>query len=74
MGAQALAPTRAAQDRYNSELQHKLAGSVWVTGGCNSWYLDDHGVNRTLWSGMTWQYRQATRSLRAGEYQFSGVG
>ncbi|MEB3023096.1 flavin-containing monooxygenase [[Mycobacterium] crassicus] len=73
-GAQALAPSRAAQDRYNAELQDKLAGSVWMTGGCNSWYLDEHGVNRTLWSGMTWQYWQSTRSLRVGEYRFSGVG
>ncbi|MEB3070858.1 flavin-containing monooxygenase [[Mycobacterium] vasticus] len=73
-GAQALAPSRAAQDRYNAELQDKLAGTVWITGGCNSWYLDEHGVNRTLWSGMTWQYWQSTRSLRAGEYRFSGVG
>ncbi|KLO29380.1 4-hydroxyacetophenone monooxygenase [Mycolicibacter heraklionensis] len=74
LGAQALAPTRAAQDRYNAELQDKLAGSVWITGGCNSWYLDEHGVNRTLWSGMTWQYWRSTRSLRPSEYHFSGVG
>ncbi|QZA06495.1 NAD(P)/FAD-dependent oxidoreductase [Mycolicibacter heraklionensis] len=74
LGAQALAPTRAAQDRYNAELQDKLAGSVWITGGCNSWYLDEHGVNRTLWSGMTWQYWRSTRSLRPSEYRFSGVG
>ena len=33
-GAQALAPTRAAQDAYNEELQHDLAGTVWNTGGC----------------------------------------
>lgn len=73
-GAQALAPTRAAQDRFNTGLQHQLAGSVWNTGGCASWYLDEHGVNRTLWSGMTWQYWRATRSLRPSEYRFSGVG
>ena len=53
---------RAAQDRSNAELQGKLAGSVWNTGGCSSWYLDEHGVNRTLWSGMTWQYWRDTRS------------
>ncbi|BBY07744.1 flavin-containing monooxygenase [Mycobacterium noviomagense] len=74
LDAQALAPTRAAQDRFNEELQHKLAGSVWNTGGCSSWYLDEHGVNRTLWSGMTWQYWLATRSLKPAEYQFFGVG
>jgi cation diffusion facilitator CzcD-associated flavoprotein CzcO len=72
--AQALQPSRAAQDRFNDELQHGLAGSVWNTGGCRSWYLDEHGVNRTLWSGMTWQYWLATRSFKAAEYEFSGVG
>ncbi|MGH3847012.1 MAG: flavin-containing monooxygenase [Pseudonocardiaceae bacterium] len=74
VGAQALAPTRGAQDRFNDELQDKLAGSVWNTGGCSSWYLDEHGVNRTLWSGMTWQYWRATRSLKPAEYRFFGVG
>jgi hypothetical protein len=55
-------------------LQEKLAGSVWNTGGCSSWYLDEHGVNRTLWSGMTWQYWRDTRSLKLAEYKFFGVG
>jgi cation diffusion facilitator CzcD-associated flavoprotein CzcO len=74
LGAQALAPTRAAQDRFNEELQRKLAGSVWNTGGCRSWYLDEHGNNRVLWSGFTWQYWLATRRLKLGEYHFSGIG
>jgi cation diffusion facilitator CzcD-associated flavoprotein CzcO len=74
LDAQGLAPTRAAQDQFNDELQHKLAGSVWNTGGCSSWYLDEHGVNRTLWSGMTWQYWRATRWLKPTEYQFFGAG
>jgi cation diffusion facilitator CzcD-associated flavoprotein CzcO len=70
--AQALAPTRAAQDSFNAELQEKLAGSVWNTGGCRSWYLDEHGNNRTLWSGFTWEYWLATRSLKPSEYTFLG--
>ena len=73
-GAQALAPTRAGQDRFNAELQEKLGHSVWNTGGCRSWYLDEHGSNRTLWSGYTWQYWLATRRFKPGEYRFSGLG
>jgi cation diffusion facilitator CzcD-associated flavoprotein CzcO len=73
-GAQALAPTRAAQDRFNAELQEKLASSVWNTGGCRSWYLDAHGNNRVLWGGYTWQYWMATRRLKPSEYTFIGVG
>ncbi|WP_029113493.1 NAD(P)/FAD-dependent oxidoreductase [Mycobacterium sp. URHB0044] len=70
-GARALAPTRRAQDEFNAELQGDLATTVWNTGGCRSWYLDDHGVNRTLWSGMTWQYWLATRRFRRSEYEFT---
>ncbi|MGZ4523746.1 MAG: flavin-containing monooxygenase [Mycobacteriaceae bacterium] len=72
--AQALAPTRAAQDRFNDELQHDLSTTVWNTGGCRSWYLDEHGVNRSLWSGLASEYWLATRSFRPSEYNFSGVG
>ena len=71
-GAQALAPTRTAQDRFNAALQNKLAGSVWNTGGCRSYYLDEHGYNHTTWSGCTWQYRLATRKLNPSEYRFWG--
>jgi cation diffusion facilitator CzcD-associated flavoprotein CzcO len=71
-GAQALAPTQAAQHAFNAELQEKLAGSVWNTGGCRSWYLDEHGMNRVLWGGYTWQYWRATRKIEQSEYQFFG--
>jgi cation diffusion facilitator CzcD-associated flavoprotein CzcO len=69
-GAAALMPHRAAQDRFNDELQHDLERSVWNTGGCRSWYLDEHGNNRVLWGGFTWQYWAATRTLDVDEYHF----
>jgi hypothetical protein len=72
--AQALAPTRSAQDRDNAELQTELGRTVWNTGGCRSWYLDEHGVNRALWSGMTWEYWRDMRKLKPSEYKFLGVG
>jgi cation diffusion facilitator CzcD-associated flavoprotein CzcO len=74
LDAQALAPTRAAQDRFNEVLQQKLGRSVWNTGGCSSWYLDEHGKNRVLWGDYTWQYWMGTRSLKPAEYRFFGVG
>ena len=72
-GAAALTPSRRAQDEFNAELQHDLAGTVWNTGGCRSWYMDEKGVNRTLWSGMTWQYWLATRNLDPKEFDFLGA-
>jgi len=71
-GVQALAPVRTAQDRFNDVVQHQLAGSVWNTGGCRSWYLDEHGKNTVLWGGYTWQYWMATRSVKPAEYEFFG--
>ncbi len=71
-GAGALAPTREASDSFNAALQEKLGHSVWNTGGCSSWYLDEHGNNRVLWGGYTWQYRLATRRLDPREYRFFG--
>ena len=74
VGAQAMTPTREAQDRFNEELQRDLAKTVWNTGGCQSWYMDKHGVNRALWSGFTWEYWLATRKFKMSEYKFLGVG
>ena len=47
---------------------------MWNTGGCQSWYLDEHGVNRSLWSGFTWEYWLATRKFKMSEYKFFGAG
>jgi cation diffusion facilitator CzcD-associated flavoprotein CzcO len=72
-GGQAISPLRAAQDEFNEQLQRKLAGSVWNTGGCKSWYLDEHGYNRTVWSGFTWEYWLSTRSVKLDEYELVGL-
>ena len=67
--AQALAPEPRRPGRVQrASCSDDLAGTVWNTGGCRSWYLDEHGVNRTLWSGMTWQYWLATRRFKTSEY------
>ena len=60
-GAQALAPTRPPSNATTRNCSTTCDDSVWNTGGCRSFYIDEHGVNRTLWSGMTWQYWLATR-------------
>jgi cation diffusion facilitator CzcD-associated flavoprotein CzcO len=72
-GAQAINVRRDVQDRFNTEVQRKLAGSVWNTGGCASWYLDANGVNRTLWPGFTWQYWLRTRKVDPADYELLGT-
>nr|WP_238949200.1 NAD(P)/FAD-dependent oxidoreductase [Mycobacterium sp. IDR2000157661] len=58
-----------AQDVYNDDMQDKLAGSVWMTGGCASWYLDDHGNNTTLWPDFTFRFRKQTRRFDIDAYE-----
>jgi hypothetical protein len=67
-GAAAVDPLPEAQAAYNAKLQAKMLGTVWMTGGCASWYLDDRGHNTTLWPGFTWQFRLATRKFDAEAY------
>ncbi|WP_180935651.1 flavin-containing monooxygenase [Nocardioides ungokensis] len=50
-------PTRAATQEWNADLQRRLRRTVWSTGGCSSWYLDDHGRNTTLWPRSTFAFR-----------------
>jgi cation diffusion facilitator CzcD-associated flavoprotein CzcO len=58
----------ATQERFNVRIQRELAGAVWSAGGCKSWYLDEHGKNRTLWPGFTWRYWLRTRRFDRGAY------
>ncbi|MFT3714727.1 MAG: NAD(P)/FAD-dependent oxidoreductase [Gordonia sp. (in: high G+C Gram-positive bacteria)] len=57
-----------AQKKFNDEIQHKLAKSVWETGGCASWYKDVHGNITTLWPGFTFSFRNATRRFDIDAY------
>lgn len=69
-GVDAIVPRSEIQAEYNRDVQRRLSGSVWNTGGCQSWYLDEHGNNRTLWPGYTWRYWLTTRRVRESEFEF----
>lgn len=61
-GRQVLEIEPGVQRDYNRWLNRKLAGTVWNSGGCSSWYLHpESGRNTTLWPGFTWQYMRMMR-------------
>ena len=70
--AGAIEVSEAAQRRYNDALQRRLRRAVWSEGGCDSWYLDAAGVNRTLWPGFTFEYWARTRRARRADYAVTG--
>jgi cation diffusion facilitator CzcD-associated flavoprotein CzcO len=65
----ALVPRRSAVDAWNTRLQQRLRSAVWTTGGCDSWYLDAHGRNTTVWPGSTTAFRRATQRVDPAEYE-----
>jgi cation diffusion facilitator CzcD-associated flavoprotein CzcO len=67
-GAGSIEVRQDVQDRFQADIQRKLANGIWTTGGCTSWYLDAQGVNRTLWPGFTWRYRQRTRTVDRADH------
>jgi cation diffusion facilitator CzcD-associated flavoprotein CzcO len=72
-GLAAVEPRAEEQDRFNDGLRRNLDGTVWSTGGCASWYLDEHGQNTTLWPGFTFRFRSLTERFDVEHYERSPV-
>lgn len=60
--------TAPAQRAWADRLQRDLATSVWVTGGCTSFYLDTRGRNTTLWPRRAAAFRRALRRVEPSEH------
>jgi cation diffusion facilitator CzcD-associated flavoprotein CzcO len=61
------------QRAWNADLQRRMRRTVWSTGGCQSWYLDAHGRNVTLWPRTTYKFRQLTKSFDLAAYRSTAV-
>jgi cation diffusion facilitator CzcD-associated flavoprotein CzcO len=67
-GARTLEVREEAQAAYNAELDRMTEGTVWVSGGCSSYYIDRNGHNSALWPTYTWPFRQRTKEFDAPAY------
>jgi hypothetical protein len=64
-----------SQNRFGEFLRRRLAGTVWQSGGCRSWYQDaETGENPTIWPGSVVAYRRRTRRVAAADFEWSGAG
>ncbi len=68
-GGAPLDPRPEAQRRWTGRVQRSLARSVWVRGGCTSYYLDERGRNTTLWPGLAMGFRRALARFDPSEYR-----
>jgi cation diffusion facilitator CzcD-associated flavoprotein CzcO len=68
-GYAALQPRPDATRAWNDDLQRRMKRTVWTTGGCQSWYLDEHGRNTTLWPKSTFTFRRRLAGFDREAYE-----
>ena len=59
-GVRAMEVDQAAQDRFNAQLQARLADTVWAAH-CASWYKSPDGVITNNWSGLATAFAMTLR-------------
>jgi cation diffusion facilitator CzcD-associated flavoprotein CzcO len=67
-GMATVEPRLEAQDAWSDAVQERMKPTVWTTGGCASWYLDQFGHNTTLWPGQTFTFRKHLSAFDAEQY------
>ena len=65
--------TPKALQRYNADLREHIKGTVWIAGGCSSWYLDSHGNAPAVWPRHTFRFRQLTKRFDPEAYELRSV-
>ena len=68
-GAQAMEVRPEARRAFDARLHRRLDPLVRNAGGCRSWNLDEHGVNRTVRPGFTFEYWARTRRVKPGAFR-----
>jgi hypothetical protein len=72
-GLATLTVKAAAEDAWNDEIARKMHGTVWLEGGCQSWYLDRNGRNTSLWPDFSFRFARALRTFDPAEHEATGV-
>ena len=71
-GARYIDLRSAAQDAWRREIAERSSISVWNSGGCSSWYLNEAGENTNNWPGPWLEFRRRTRRIDPADYEFVG--
>lgn len=57
--------------RWEAFIEDRSRQTVWVDGGCDSYYLDPHRRNVAIWPGSSWSLRRSLRHFDPEAYTFS---
>ena len=67
-GARAIEVRAGAHEAFMAELHERQRRTVWATGGCSSWYIDEQGRDPTNWPGYTLAYRRRVARISPDVY------
>ena len=71
IGASVIEPTRDAEDAYVDMIQKNAQGTVWIDGGCNSWYVDSRSGRLTLiWPDFGFAFRDYNGTFTGKGYEY----
>jgi cation diffusion facilitator CzcD-associated flavoprotein CzcO len=68
-GSDVIEPTATAQHGFNQAVDAKMTQTVWMRGGCQSWYQDSTGRVSVIWPGFTFTFRRRLRRFDPDAYQ-----
>ncbi len=67
-GIRSIDVTTETLQRFVDTVDRGLAGSVWNSGGCSSYYLSPSGRNFTFWPGFVFTFQRRMRHADLGEF------
>lgn len=68
-GIAVIEATRAAEDDYMDRLHARSEGTVWLAGGCKSWYVDQRSGRLTLiWPDFAYSFRDENGTFHPEGY------
>jgi hypothetical protein len=71
--ARTVEPRPEAQEAYVAAIDAKMESTVWLAGGCASWYIDNTGRVSTIWPDHTLPFKRRLARFEPSEYVLGGV-
>jgi cation diffusion facilitator CzcD-associated flavoprotein CzcO len=65
--------TERAQGEYMTFLTGDLDNTVWMKGGCQSWYQDENGQTASMWPKTMWSYRRLLTRFVPADHHLRAV-
>ena len=73
-GSLRLEPKAEVVQKYNEEIQARLAKSAFADPNCNSWYKNEAGLITNNWSDAVIPYQKRTSCIDWSEFDIRGAG